>query len=835
MRVLEPLLLCGCLLTLSLLGCSSDPPAKHLDSSENTAGDDTANENADDSTDSDSETTDSETSDSETTDSKTADSETAEQNNPPDSKTPDDSEASPTEPPAPTPLSPAALYERYQHLDQLVAGGQVIPHWMTDGNRFWYAEGAPAATIIYLVDPTAGTREPLFDTDRLRASITTILGHEPPYQGIPFDQFLFTADEQAIQFRLQKKTYQLQLDSYAVTEIAAETVLLGNQDHRQAPTDRRSDAPGNSSPREIVSPDNQWIAFTRNQNIWVRSTRGGNQTMQITTDGNRNNDWTISARQGPGGQWSPNSLQLAVKKVDRRLVPKAPIVHWLTPREDVELVTHRRAGMQWPLHELYVIDILTQEQVKLDTGPAPKSATDAPRITILGWHPNGSELFFLRNQRDFKQTQLMAANTTSGASRVILTETQETFIPYWQQDYCFYPLADGQHFIWGSERDGWNHLYLYDFTGKPIQRLTTGAFPVNEVLAVDPSATGSWVYFTAQCDTARPYDQHLCRVHLDGSGFQQLTEAAGHHDITLAPSRQYFLDSHSTISQPPTVTLKKADGETLQTLSEANITGLEELGWQPPESFQVTATDGETSLHGLIYKPNQFDPEKKYPVLEAIYGGPQLTTVPRTFLANKWEAQAARALAQLGFIVFMVDGPGTPGRGKAFLDFGYGKRGRYEIAEHVHALKQLAAEHPYMDTSRVGVFGHSYGGYMTIRAMLTAGDVYHVGVASAPLVDLDDTVSEYYLGPPQKNKEAYDLSSNTKLASQLQGKLLLVHGTSDRGVPVAATIKLVDALTRAGKPYDLILLPEQDHVFTGISDTYYWEARRKYFQEHLKP
>ena len=730
------------------------------------------------------------------------------------------------------PLAPKSRYLQYQDLDQLVGGGDVTIHWMADGNRFWYADGAPVETIIYLVDPTANTRKPLFDTARLRTRVAALLGHEPPYRGIPFDEFAFTDDEQAIQFRLQKQAYQLQLDSYAITEIPAEAFRLSNMASRKPATDRRSDAPGNASPREILSPDSQWIAFTRNQNIWVRSTAVG-QTMEITSDGNRTYDWTISARQGPGGQWSPNSLKLAVKKVDRRLVPKTPIVHSLTPRENVELITHRRAGMQWPLHELYVIDILTQEKVQLNVGPAPASATDAPRITILGWHPNGSELFFLRNARDFKTSQLMAANTTTGASRIILTETQKTFIPYWQQDYCFFPLADGQRFIWLSERDGWSHLYLYDLSGKLIQRLTTGSFPINEVISVDEA--GGWVYCKAHCNPQRPYDQHLCRVRLNGQDFQQLTQTAGHHDISLSPSHKHFVDTHCTIAQPPVVTLKSTDGKTLQTLAQANIDGLKKLDWRPPESFQVKATDGKTSLHGVIYKPNDFDPQKKYPVLEGIYGGPQLTSVPQTFLANKWEARSARALSQLGFIVFMVDGPGTPGRGKAFLDFGYGKRGNYEIAEHVNALKQLAAQRPYMDTSRVGVFGHSYGGYMTIRALLTAADVYHVGVASAPLVDLDDTVSEYYLGPPQKNKEAYDLASNTRLAGQLQGKLLLVHGTSDRGVPVSATIKLVDALTRANKPYDLILLPEQDHIFTGNSDAYYWEARRKYFQEHLKP
>jgi len=311
----------------------------------------------------------------------------------------------------------------------------------------------------------------------------------------------------------------------------------------------------------------------------------------------------------------------------------------------------------------------------------------------------------------------------------------------------------------------------------------------------------------------------------------------GQHAVQFAPSKDFFLDTHSSVVRPPAVELRKADGTLLETLSRADIDPLiTELKWKPPEEFVVKAADGQTDLHGVLYKPHDFNPDRKYPVIEVIYGGPQTSVFPRSFTRNNLGIAAIdpRALAQLGFVTFHMDARGTPRRGKQFQDVVYGNIGRYEIPDHVGGLRQLAETRPYMDLSRVGVTGISFGGYMTIRALLLAPDVYHVGVASAPGEGLRGF--ESYMGSPVNNKEGYAYSSNVPLAANLRGKLLIIQGTSDTSAPFSDTLKTVDALVRADKRFDLLVLPDQPHaLFRGTHARYWREAIRRYFKEHLKP
>jgi dipeptidyl aminopeptidase/acylaminoacyl peptidase len=338
-----------------------------------------------------------------------------------------------------------------------------------------------------------------------------------------------------------------------------------------------------------------------------------------------------------------------------------------------------------------------------------------------------------------------------------------------------------------------------------------------------------WVYFTAHADQQRPYDTHLYRVSLEGGPFTQLTEGSGQHAVQIAPSKGFFLDTHSSVERAPAVELRQVDGTLLQTVSKANIDALKELKWKPPEEFVVKAADGKTDLYGVLYKPYDFDPNKKYPVIDDMNAG-----TPRTFLQGQWGPQV---LAQLGFVVFLVDGRGTGERGKEFDDVVYGKIGRYEIPDHAAALKQVVKIRPYLDLTRVGVIGHSWGGYFALRAMLQASDVYHVGVASAPITDIaEHWGNELFLGPPKGNQEGYEYASNLRLAGNLKGKLLLIHGTSDRAVPLSHTMKMVEAFIQEGKPYDLIVLPGQGHAGFSEKNRMYWrDAVRRYFQEHLKP
>ena len=280
------------------------------------------------------------------------------------------------------------------------------------------------------------------------------------------------------------------------------------------------------------------------------------------------------------------------------------------------------------------------------------------------------------------------------------------------------------------------------------------------------------------------------------------------------------------------------DGSDPMVLAEADISALREIGWRPPEEFVVKAADGETDVHGLMYKPHDFDPSRKYPLIEIIYAGSQMPAVPRRFVPSEY-GHFAQVLAQLDFVTVVLDAPGTPGRNKAFQDVVYRSIGRNEIPDHVAAIKQIAESRPYMDLDRVGIFGGSWGGYMTVRGMLTAPEFYRVGIASALVADLyDHTLNlEWYVGLPQDNREVYDYASNLLLADQLQGQLLLIHGTLDlNNAPFSSTMKLVDAFIRAGKPFDLLVIPEMAHDAERPDHVKYLnDTRFRYFTEHLHP
>ena len=712
-----------------------------------------------------------------------------------------------------------AMYHRYLEFASYVKGGSIEPHWMADGSSFWYAEGGPDNTVIWRVDPSANTKTPLFNTARLRQALTAVLGHEPPYQGLPFAEFTFVDGEKAVKFTVEDKEYVLRLDSYTIRLAPALSEQEKERLGRQA--------------GETSSPDGRWLARIKDHNIWLRSSHD-NLTVPLTTDGIKDYGWSV-ASWGDQGWWSPDARKLAVKKVDSRKVDQMPFVHWLKPAEEVTWAYYPIAGGSVAQIELFIVDVLSKQRVRVGAGPWSNED-----IYMLGWRPDSSELLFVRSDREYKKFELVAADPATGATRVVLSETRDTFVNGWDfsRTSLLTFLQDGKRFIWMSERDGWNHLYLFDINGTLVRQLTVGNFPVVEVIGVDEKI--GWVYFTAHDDRSRPYDTHLYRVSLEGKGFARLTAAPGQHVIQFTPSKEFFLDTHSSPGRPPVVELRAADGELLQKLSQANIDALKDLKWRPPEEFVVKAANGTTDLYGVLYKPYDFDPNKKYPVIEFLYAGPGLTLVPRTF--TDWKGISPQAWSQLGFIVFIVDGRGTPDRGKAFEDVVYGNFGRHEIPDHLATLKQLAEKRPYMDLRRVGIYGHSWGGYFAIRAMLLAPDVYHVGIASAPAVATADfsVAIEPYMGLPKNNEEAYEYGSNLRLAGNLKGKLLLIHGTSDDDVLFSATMKMVDALTRSGKPYDLLVLPEQDHgigsgIASGNPRSYLREAIRRYFQEHLKP
>ncbi len=721
-----------------------------------------------------------------------------------------------------TPGHRDSVYRRMLDLPSLIKGGVIQPRWMADSNSFWYADSTPDRTILVRVDPVRGTHEPLLDGSRARAAIARAIGHEPPYAGLPFSSFTWADRENTLRFSLEGKDWLLDRTTYEVSPTT--TPLPAERDRTEPRLVRRGWPATVPDLMEVPSPDRRWFLTEKAGNLWLRSTADG-RDQQLTTDAAADYGWTVA-----DAKWAPNGLAVGALKVDDRLVAKVPVMHWLKPVEDIEWRPFPKVGATISRSEIHVIDVTSRRDMRADLG----DETDQ-YLSIIGFTPDNAELLVYRMSRDMKRLDVLAVAPATGKVRTVITETEPTFIknisgnPSWRD--LFTLLDDGKRFVWISEKDGWDHLYLYHLDGTLIRRLTSGTFPVLKVSGIDQA--GGWVYFTAHAEP-RPYDTHLYRVGLDGTGFKRLTEGTGTHSATLSPSKKFFVDVHSNIDRPPTTELRSADGRLVLTMATANTDPLKAIGWKAPEEFVTKAADGTTDLYGVLIKPFDFDPSLKYPVVEYIYGGPQTSNVPHAF-GQSWVRE--QAVAQLGFIVFVVDGRGTIERGKAFQDVVYGNFGRNEILDHSAALKRVAASRPYMDLSRVGIFGGSWGGYMTVRALLLAPDTYQVGVATYPVGDLYDHAAsaiEPYMGLVQTSRAGYDYGSSLRLASNLKGKLLLIVGTSDVNATFSASMKLVDAFTKAGKPYDLRVFMEQNHSLTGVQD-YWQETVRQYFVEHLKP
>jgi dipeptidyl aminopeptidase/acylaminoacyl peptidase len=625
----------------------------------------------------------------------------------------------------------------------------------------------------------------------------------------------------------------LELETYQITEPGAEgeadipTAAGGEVEAAEEPADPNA-AEGEAEVVETRSPGGRWIVVVKDHNLWFRAA-DSDQLKQLTTDGEEDFPWgTDEAR------WTSDGDRFAVQRYDVRGVHKMPVVSWLGREETVEWQPYAVAGGKPYQMEIDIVDLAAGEVVRIDTGDQIDEL-----LVMLGWRPDDSELMFLRFGPGMKQLDLMAADAATGAARAIVTDRQNTFIEglhlYHVWDCFYYAFDDDQHFIWRSERDGWAHFYLYRKDGTLVRQLTRGQFEVHTVLAVDNEA--GWIYCTAQADPDRPYDRHLYRVDIDGKRMKQLTQGDGTHNVSIAPALTGFVDNHSSVERPPAAELRRMGGKLALTLAQADISELKALDWKPPEEFVVKAADDVTDIYGLMYKPHDVDPARKYPVIEVIYAGSQMTAVPNRFVPREY-GHFAQILAQLGFVTVVIDARGTPGRGKAFQDVVYRNIGRYEIPDHVAALRQLAAERPYMDMDRVGVHGKSWGGYFALRAMLQAPDVYHVGVASAIAADLETTAwypIAPYMESPEENPEGYEYGNCLEWADKLQGKLLITAATGDVNTPFAQTMKMVDAFIQAGKPVDLMVFPDQHHWLQGENLEYFYITLMNHFLEHLKP
>ena len=657
---------------------------------------------------------------------------------------------------------------------------------------------------------------------------------------------------------LIKKRYWGENDQFVYQKVTADDLVTVVADPRNGNKSFKASfkEPNTKNNKEHLSPDGTKAAFIVDYNLWVRDTRNNNIT-QLTFDGTEhygyatnNAGWVRDDR--PVLLWSPDSKKIATFRHDSRNVGEMYLVSTKVGHPELDAWKYPLPGDDSIFMIERIILHLDDEprMVKLNMPPDPHRSSTGDhvadrqgRFIDVEWSAQSDLLAFVSSSRDHKSAKLRLADPETGEIRDIYNETVATYYesgfinPNWRI------LHHRNEFIWYSEKDNWAHLYLHDLqTGKIKKQLTSGDWSVLDLQRVDES--NGLIFFTAaNKENGDPYFHYLYSLNLDTGEPKLLTPETANHSIEWSTSGEYFVDTFSTPNIVPTSVIRDKAGKIVMSLEKADASALIKKGWVAPETFVVKARDNLTDLYGLLYKPSNFNPEYSYPILNYIYPGPQAGSVgSRSFRAARRDKQA---IAELGFIVVEVDAMGTPGRSKSFHDAYYGNMGDNGLPDQITAIKQLAVERPWMDLQRIGVWGHSGGGYASTGAILRYPDFYKVAVSSAGNHDnrnYEDDWGEKWQGLLEESSMTdtngneilttnYDNQANQLLAKNLEGKLLLAHGMMDDNVPPSNTLLMVQALIEAEKDFDLVIFPEAKHGFGN--SRYFMKKRWNYFVKHL--
>jgi dipeptidyl-peptidase-4 len=712
----------------------------------------------------------------------------------------------------------------------------VDPNWIPGTRSFWYLKTGRNGQEFILVDVQNKTRMPAFNHTLLARSLTSVVGEPIDPAHLPFSEITVHQGSDIIGFEALNRTMQFNLTSVQIDEVPAGL---------------------EPEPGESLSPDGRFASFVRDHNLWVRDTKNG-EKYQLTFNGTK--DYAYAERSEsvshpvsqarlnetpmPYAVWSPDSRRVASFRMDQRNVTQLHLLQYVPGNNSRPTLWTYRFAMpddkHIPMYEPIVVEVLEKEVIQVSYKAQPEvSLMDTEDDVLQWWSDDGQVLYSLYAERGEKALRLMKTDPASGKTVEILTESGPTYVEA-NLDYGSTPNArvlKSGDIVWFSEKDGYGHLYLYDLDGKQKNAITSGKWVVRKLLYVDEN--NSMVYFTAggKEPGRDPYYRHLYRVNLNGSDLQLLTPEDADHNIQVDPSGTAFIDTYSTVEKPPVTVIRDQSGRIIMSLEKGDIRNITDMGWKPPERFSVKALDGKTDLYGLLIKPTNFNASLKYPVVETVYPGPWITVTAKSFpgdlaWVNKifWRAQA---VAELGFIVVTLDGPGTPYRSKEFHDASYGRLGNAgALPDHINALKQLALERPYMDLGRVGMFGHSAGGFMTAQALLTYPEFYKVGVASGG--DYDSRFYGAYWGEKYEglNSSDYEEQITSLKAGNLTGELLLIAGDVDDNVNPCMTMQLVDAFINADRPFDLLIMTNRNHDLSY--DTYYLHRLFGYLEDKLQ-
>ncbi len=787
----------------------------------------------------------------------------------------------------------------------LIYSTSVAPRWIEGTERFWYSWDSSDGTDYYLVDPGAGTKTAMFDNDRIAAELTRLTrdpydGQHLPIRSIKFidgntlqfevessqdeevedDADVEEIDEDQDQEdrgdqkppKSKKKVFHFEYD--------VDTQSLREMEDWEAPDNHASWA--------NVSPDGQTVIYQKLFNLYsmtgaeyqkildARRGKSGDKAddaeeeveveeTQLTTDGEEHYSYEGSSfgggfrgqtntekaenwekRQRAGVSWSKDSRRIALVRFDKRGSGDLWVIHATgNKRPELETYKYDMPGDSLAQAEILVYDLQTATMVEIDTGDWPDQRlripsdrqfrfpdSEEPRRQL--WLSDDSnELHFTVQSRDQHRVDVMVADASTGDSRVLFEERLNTYVEIQNLE-----MLDSGDMLWWSERDGWAHIYRYGPDGQLRNRLTEGPFSVRRILGVDEASGVVYFMANAREEGEDPYYQHLYRVNLNGSRLSLLNPGDFDHRSVVGESNRFFVDNFSRVNTAPASSVFDATGRKVMDLENADFSKLMEAGYQFPEPYSVKSDDGVTDIYGNIYKPFDFDPNKSYPIIAYVYPGPQTEAVSKFFSTNATET----ALAQFGFIVITVGNRGgNPARSKWYHNYGYGNLRDYGLADKKAAIEQLADRFDYVDIDRVGIYGHSGGGFMSTAAMLVYPDFFKVAVSSSG--NHDNTVynwnwSETHHGIEEVENDdgeiefKFEIDTNPSLAANLKGHLLLTTGDEDNNVHPANTIRMAEALIKANKRFDYFVFPGQRHGYGNMSNYWFW-LRAEYFVEHF--
>ena len=745
----------------------------------------------------------------------------------------------------------------------------VDPHWFQKGNCFWYEYKTSDGTQWYVVDPSKKVKSPLFDRDELAAQLTEIVRDPYDAHHLPIRNLKAKEDGKTFTFEVTS-TREVKNDKGKKEK----EVFYFSYDYPSQTLTHLKDK--EKEPKRLgwgsISPDKKTVIYAKDLNLYRMSYEDYQKArkdekdstiveIQLTTDGVKdfgygmpykmvNTDTLCNGkRRSVYGMWSPDSRYFVTVLTDEREVKDLWVLNVMSnPRPTLETYKYQMPGeKEAPVEHLQLFDMQDNSRKEIGTSAYKDQTLEIARKPLLQkqrdmeerptvWLGDNERFFLTRSSRDLYRIDVCSYTVGQDTIVPVIEERMNTY----QETRALKVLADGKELIHWSERDGWAHLYLYDDKGNLKNRLTKGPWHVEEILKVDEK--NRVVYFTAngRNDDENPYYEHLYKVNLDGSGLTQITKGDFFHQVEVDDDAKFVVDNYSRIDTVPVCALLDNAGNKVMDIQESDFSQLFANGYKFPELFKVKAADGITDLYGVMYKPFDFDSTKVYPIVDYVYPGPQVEAVYYPF--TRMSVRTDR-LAQAGFIVISVgQRGGHPSRSKWYHNYGYGNMRDYPLADHKYAIEQLANRHSFIDIDKVGIHGHSGGGFMSTAAICQYPDFFKVAVSCAG--NHDNNIynrwwSETHHGVKETVSDkgdttfVYKIATNPEIAKNLKGHLLLVHGDIDDNVHPGNTIRVVDALIRAGKRFDMLMLPQQRHSFGDMNEYFYWRLV-DYFSEHLK-